>query len=203
MVSTLDEDLAQAWRTTRTFCLLANLGTQTRMLLPPETIHGTMTAVMYRLFWMCFTAGSVDETMRLGLLVITYHIFLQWQDIRPPSHGISASYRQALQHYMLDSVSVPSETIVWLLMIGAVSLFNISEDNWLRDTLRTQLDTCQVRTWKDLEEILKSHLWIQSLDNKAGKHVYDSLSGSLYPQADKEEVRMWIEEATKTPSKQT
>lgn len=201
-VSNLDEDLTKAWRVTRTFCLLANLGSQTRMLLPPETIHETMTAVMYRLFRMGFAAGSLDETLRLGLLVFTYHIFLQWQDIRPPSYGISASYRQSLRHHMSDGGSVPSETMLWLLMIGAVSLFNISEDGWLRDSLREHTDICQVRTWRDLQEILKSHLWIQLLDDKSGKYIYDSLSGSLHPQADKEDARMWIEEAIETPSGQ-
>ncbi|KAK8057615.1 hypothetical protein PG996_011552 [Apiospora saccharicola] len=201
-ISMLDEDLAEAWRTTRSFCLLANLGTQTRMLLPPETIHGTMTAVMYRLFHMGFASGSFNETVRLGLLVSTYHIFLQWQDIRPPSHGISASYHQSLRRHMSDGGLVPSKTMVWLLTVGAVSLFNIFEDDWLRDSLREHLDICQVRTWKELQEILKSQLWIQQLDDKSGKHVYDSLSGSLNPQVDKEEVRMWLEEVIETPTEQ-
>ncbi|KAK8015609.1 hypothetical protein PG991_008497 [Apiospora marii] len=183
----LDEDLAKAWQITRTFCLLANLGTQTRMLLPPETIHGTMTAVMYRLFRMGFTAGSLDETVRLGLLVFTYHIFLQWQDIRPPSHGISAAYHQSLRHHVSGNGSVSSEIMVWLLMTGAVSVFNISEDDWLRVSLREHMDMCHVRTWKDLQEVLKSQLWIQLLDDESGKHIYDSLSGSLHLQADKEE----------------
>ncbi|KAK8108705.1 hypothetical protein PG984_014506 [Apiospora sp. TS-2023a] len=198
-ISTLDEALAEAGQATRSFCLLANLGTQTRMLIPPETIHETMTAVMYRLFHMGFTPGSLNETVRLGLLVFTYHIFLQWQDIRPPSHGISTLYRQSLLHHVSDGGSIPPKTMVWLLMIGAVSLFNISEDDWLRDSLRKQLDIYHVRTWKDLQEILKSQLWIQQLDDRSGKHVYDSLSGSLHPQADKEDVRIWIEEVIETP----
>ncbi|KAK8076519.1 hypothetical protein PG994_003791 [Apiospora phragmitis] len=156
--STLNEDLARVWRTTRAFCLLANLGTQTRMLLPPEIIHGTMAAVMYRLFYMSFVADSLDETMRLGLLVFTHHIFLQWQDTRPFPHGFSAAYRQSLRHHMSTGNSLPSDTMVWLLMIGAVSLFSISEEGWLRDSLREHFDTCQVKAWKDLQEILKSHL---------------------------------------------
>ncbi|KAK7960910.1 hypothetical protein PG988_012124 [Apiospora saccharicola] len=195
-ISMLDEDLAEAWRTTRSFCLLANLGTQTRMLLPPETIHGTMTAVMYRLFHMGFASGSFNETVRLGLLVSTYHIFLQWQDIRPPL--LMASLRRTTKVSAVTCLM----TMVWLLTVGAVSLFNIFEDDWLRDSLREHLDICQVRTWKELQEILKSQLWIQQLDDKSGKHVYDSLSGSLNPQVDKEEVRMWLEEVIETPTEQ-
>ncbi|KAK6822722.1 hypothetical protein PG989_001610 [Apiospora arundinis] len=174
LLSTLDEDLAKAWRTTRTFCMLVNLGTQTRRLLPPESIHGTMTAIMYRLFNMGFAAGLLDETIRLGLLAFTHHIFLQWQDVRVPCHEVTAAFRQSLRQHKPHDL-VPPETMMWLSMVGAVSLLDISEESWLRDSLREQLDGCQVKTWNDLHDILKSHMWIPLLDKKAGQQIYDSL----------------------------
>lgn len=68
LVRDLDTNLATAWQVMWRFCLLVNLGAQTQWFIYPEIIHETMTAVIYRLLYMGFTAGSIDETLRLGLL---------------------------------------------------------------------------------------------------------------------------------------
>ncbi|KAK8022270.1 hypothetical protein PG993_013037 [Apiospora rasikravindrae] len=146
-VLSLNDDLAKAWWTMRTFCLLASMRAQTRVLLPPAMIYGTLVAVMCRGLYMKFATGPPDETMRRGLLVFTSHISLQWQDIRPPLRGILLAYDQSLRNRTYNSGLVPSDTIVWLLMIGAVSTFNISEEDWSRDSLLKQFDTCQIMAW--------------------------------------------------------
>ncbi|KAI1074918.1 hypothetical protein F5B20DRAFT_573754 [Whalleya microplaca] len=174
-VQDLDGDLAEAWFITRKFCLLTNLGTQTKMLMRPATIYGTMTAVMYRLLHMGFAAGSLDETLRLGLLAFTHHIFLQWQDMRLPCHHqFRHIYRNHLQVHPLED-TVPPQLLMWLLMIGAVSVFGISEEPWLGDYLQRHFERCRVNTWKDLQAILKSFMWIPLLDGKHGEEVYNSL----------------------------
>ena len=167
--------LAEVWLVMKKFCLLANLSTQTRMLIQSATIYGTMTAVMYRLLRMGFAPGTLDESSRLGLLAFTHHIFLQWQDTKLPSHPLSDSYRNYLQAHALGD-TIPPRLSLWLLMIGAISLFSLSDEMWLADYLRRQTERCGVKTWKDGQEILKSSMWISLLDDKSGKHIYDSLS---------------------------
>ncbi|KAI0124993.1 hypothetical protein BJ170DRAFT_635930 [Xylariales sp. AK1849] len=175
LVEDLDGDLAEVWLITRKFCLLVNLGTQTRMLIQPATIYGTMIAVMYRLLRMEFEAGTLSETLRLGLLAFTHHIFLQWQDISPPCHCFSDVYRDYLQSNTLyDTVS--PRTSLWLLMIGAVSLFSVSDEPWLGDYLRKGFERCEIKSWKEAHEILKSSMWISLLDEKSGKHIYEVLT---------------------------
>jgi hypothetical protein len=116
-VQDLDMDLADVWRVTRKFSLLANLATQTQMLVQPATIYGTMIAVMYRLLRMEFVAGSLDEAIRLGLLAFAHHTFLQWKDTCLPCHGFSIRYRQYLVVPQLED-SVPSHVMLWLVMTG-------------------------------------------------------------------------------------
>lgn len=175
LVQDLNEYLAEVWLVMRKFCLLANLGTQTRMLIQPATIYGTMTAVMYRLLRMGFAAGTLDESSRLGLLAFTHHIFLQWQDMRLPFHPFSESYRNHLQVHALGD-TIPSRISLWLLMLGAISLFNVSGEPWLSDYLLRQAERCGVKSWKDGQEILKSSMWISLLDDKPGKQIFDSLT---------------------------
>lgn len=159
----------------RKFCLLVNLGTQTRMLMQSATIYGTMTAAMYRLLRTGFVAGTLDESSRLGLLAFTHHIFLQWQDKGLPCHHFSESYRNYLQIHALGD-TIPPRISLWLLTIGAISLFGVSHELWLADYLRRQAKICGVKTWEDGQEILKSCMWISLLDDKSGKQIYDSLT---------------------------
>lgn len=170
----LDNDLVTAWRVMRRFCVLVNIGTQTQRLVRPQTIHETMTAVMYHLLHMDFAAGSIDEAVRHGLLAFSYHVFLQWQDIKLPYHHFPTIYKNCILNLELVS-GVSSQLKVWLLMTGANSLFSILDETWLRDGLREHADRCQVKGWKDMQGILKSFMWITLLDDQPGKLIYDAI----------------------------
>ncbi|KAJ8097215.1 hypothetical protein POJ06DRAFT_228601 [Lipomyces tetrasporus] len=175
LIRNMDNNLATAWRVMRRFCLLVNLGTQTQRLIRLEIIHETMTAVIYRLLHMGFAASSIDETVRHGLLAFSHHVFLQWQDIKLPYHHLPTAYRNCILHLKLvDGVS--SQLMLWLLMTGANSVFNISDEVWLREYLREHADRCQVKTWKEMQDILKSFMWIELLDEQPGKHIYGLLN---------------------------
>jgi len=140
-----------------------------------EIIHETMTAVMYRLLHMDFAAGSINETVRHGLLAFSHHVFLQWQDVKLPYHHFPIVYRNCILHLKLvDGVS--SQLMLWLLMTGANSVFSISDEAWLMGHLREHADRCDVKTWKDMQDILKSFIWIALLEEQSGKYTYDMLN---------------------------
>ncbi len=172
LISTLDEELAAVWGVMRRFCMQVNLGTQTQRLIYPEVIHGTMISVMYRLFGMSFAAGSIDEVVLLGLLAFSHHIFLQWQNIKLAHYPFIATYRKCIQSFNLAGETT-CQLKLWLLVVGAISMFR-SDEVWLCDVLRNQAQRCHVTSWKGMQEILKSFMWISLLDDQPGQHVYDS-----------------------------
>jgi hypothetical protein len=171
----LDAELVQVWRPMKKFCLLADLGTQTRMRIPPAMIYETMTAVMYRLVRMNFGPSSLNETVRMGLLAFAHHVFLQWKDIRLPRHRFSERYRRCLADQTLEDM-IPAQVMLWLLMVGAVSIFRISDEPWLGDCLRKQIDRCGIKNWIEMQKILKTYMWVPLLDEEGGKQTYDWLA---------------------------
>ncbi|KAJ9609428.1 hypothetical protein H2200_005755 [Cladophialophora chaetospira] len=174
LIRNLDKNLATAWRVMSKFCLLVNLSTQTKRLIYPEFIHETLISVVYRLLNTGFAVGSLEEVVRLGLLAYSHHVFLQWQDVKLPLYPLLNAYRDAVLGLdVVDSAS--SELILWLLMTAAISLFNISDETWLRDCLWKHINKCQTGTWKGLQEILKSFMWIGLLDDEPGRQTYDRL----------------------------
>ncbi|WAO82854.1 Hypothetical protein NCS54_00002400 [Fusarium falciforme] len=168
----LDSELATAWRAMRRFCLLVNLGAQTRRLMRPDLIRESMTAVTYRLLRMKLASGSMDEAIRHGLLAFCHHVFLQWQDIKLPYHYFPTVYRECIQCLKaVDAVS--PQLILWLLMAGAISVFG--DEEWLKNDLREYTEKCGVKRWKEIHRTLNSLMWISLLDEQLGRNIYDSL----------------------------
>lgn len=175
LVRNMDKKLTTAWLVMKRFCYLVNLSTQTARFIRLEVIHETMIAVFYRLLDLKFARGSMDELVRHGLLCFCYHVFLQWQDIKLPYHHFTNAYRGCILE-LKHLGGVPYQYILWMLMIGATSILDVSADAaWLREDLREYAARCGVKTWKEAQEILKSFMWISLLDDQPGKHVFDLL----------------------------
>ena len=141
-------------------------------MFPIEIVMDTMAAVMYRLLHMSFLSGSIDEAIRLGLLSLSYHIFLQWQDLRFLPFHIPSIYKTTLSS-LQHRVEFPPAIMLWLLMVGDLSRSTTLDDKWLKDSLQEHLDICHVKSWNELRDILKSFMWISSLHDKPGKDILD------------------------------
>ncbi|KAI1481809.1 hypothetical protein F4774DRAFT_423764 [Daldinia eschscholtzii] len=175
-VQITDDGLKMAWSVLKKFCSFIDLGVQTQRTIRPDLIYETMAAVAYRLLHMHFSVKSIDEAVRQGLLAFCYHIFLQWQDMKPHYCNFTAAFKSCILSIECSD-GVSSQLMLWLLTIGAVSLFDISEEVWLRDGVKEHIGRCQVKSWRDMQNILKSFMWIAVLDEQPGRDIYNSLFG--------------------------
>jgi hypothetical protein len=151
--------------------MLVDLGAQTQRCMPTSFIHETMMAVMYRLLDMKFANSPFEEALRLGLLAYCHHIFLQWQDVMSPHHRFPIAYREFILQLEHTEGFTP-ELVLWLLMVGVLSFFDLAEDATLRDFFRKYANKCKVRTWNKMKNLLKTFAWIELLDEHAGKSIY-------------------------------
>lgn len=174
IIQTLNEDLAVAWQVMKRFCLLVNLGTQTQRLVEPELIHQTMASVTYRLLHLEFSTNSMDETYRIGLLTFSYHVFLQWQEMKFAHSRYAVRYKNQIRSVM-SADNVSPDFIVWLLMTGISAFFEVEDEAWLRESLRKYAGKCKIQSWQDMEHSMKSSMWIALLDEKHGKEIFELL----------------------------
>lgn len=125
---------------------------------------------------MDFEADSFEETLRLGLLAFSSNVFLMWQSIKLPYHYFPASFRDCLVNInALDAVR-SSRLLLWLLMVGSITIFTEADDDaWLKPWLRLHMDDCKVRSWDQLQDVLRSFLWIDMLHDTPGRAVFESL----------------------------
>ncbi|KAK4561502.1 hypothetical protein LTR86_004820 [Recurvomyces mirabilis] len=170
----IDASLAEAWSIMRRFSLLVNLGTQTQRLISTKVINETMTSVVYRLLDIRYPSGSLNEGVRLILLTYCFHVFLQWRDVKLPCPHLQNSFEEmtlALQH----GGKVSARFMLWVLMVGAVSIFDSQNDGWLSYMLRHHFRSQQL-SWTEVQDVLKSFLWIPLLDEEPAKLIWDSLN---------------------------
>ncbi|KAK4948641.1 hypothetical protein LTR10_012645 [Elasticomyces elasticus] len=170
----IDAALVQAWTYLQRFCSTITAAAEHKRQLPKEILLSAMGPVMYRLLRMkSFDTTSIDEAVRLGLLVFSSHIFLSWQGVKPRSTYLPNTYRSCLLNLKLPS-ALPPKILVWLLMTGALSVFHEADGPWLMPWLQGNIELCEVHDWCELRSQLQAFPWIDFLDDNLGRTIFDA-----------------------------
>jgi hypothetical protein len=168
----LPEELNHVWRTMSEFCSVVNFAFMSNQLFSLQTFLDTMTSVMYRLLAMDYEPDSKNNATRLGLLVFSCSIFLQWHHLGLTYHSVTSEYRSGLMK--LESLQIEPCLALWLLTVGTVVVFNKNDDWWLTPLLLKNLDLCDVHSWNEMKSLLESVMWVPALHDKKGKYLFSS-----------------------------
>lgn len=173
-VDELNDDLAKAWSILKQFSACINLAHKAKSKLAKELLVDAMASIMYRLMHTSYRHNSLDEYIRLGLLAYSSSIFLQWKDTSMSYHYFSTAYRDCLTSSSFSDM-VPHYFQLWLLMTGAVSIFQEQDDQWLKPQLLSIINSCGLDSWDQARDILYSIMWIDLLHDHLGKRYFDSV----------------------------
>jgi hypothetical protein len=122
---------------------------------------------------MHFKTGSKNEAIRLGVLAFLCGVFLQWKHLGMSYAHFTSMLRNCLIGMASESVS--SELMVWLLMVGAVSVLDESDDWWLKPLLRFNIGLCAIDVWSEMQRLLKDFMWIGLVYDKPGRSVFETV----------------------------
>jgi hypothetical protein len=166
----LDNELAQAWEVMSYFCSLINLAAFSGQLISARTFLDTMASVFYRLFSLKFDSTSRDEAVRLALLGFSATVFLQWGHF-----GMSYLHLATLARHCfrgLKNEEVNNQLMIWLLMTASISIFDITDDAWVKPLLLNNMRKSGIEKWNDMQKLLKSFMWIDIVYESPGKAVF-------------------------------
>lgn len=133
-----------------------------------------MAASAYRLLDLSFGPSSIDEMIRLSLLAFCSKLFLQFRDLRLHYTHLCQQYKACVVRlYDLDHHQ--HDLWIWLLFVGATSLFNKEENVWLKLYLKEQLIKSGIHAWTEAKTVLTSCVWVDLVFDRPGEDVFDSV----------------------------
>lgn len=173
----LHRELAAVWVALSEFCAVANAAVEKGGPKMTENLFlHSMGSIMYRLLHQRFETGSLDEAFRFGLLAFSSPIFLHWNRVELPDRQFTSAYREALAGLNLTEHNVTPRELLWLLMVGALSMSHEPDDvAWLEPWLRVNIALCGVSTWVGMRDLLSSFLWIGLVYDRPCKDIYTSI----------------------------
>lgn len=176
----LDPVLSAIFNTMRYFCGLVNIAARDEAArLTEDAFLHAMGSILYRLLYLRYERGSLDETIRLSLLALSAPIFLDWKTVYWVNGHFIASWRHCLTDLLTGLTCFAPQDSIWILMTGALSM---SHDPDFRSQLLGGLQvltaSSHVTMWEDLEKLLQSYVWIRVLFDEPAKDIFDSIKTS-------------------------
>jgi hypothetical protein len=169
----IDDELVRAWRVMSDFCSVINFAVDSGQRITVETFLDTMASVVYRLLDMRFEASSSDEAIRLGLLCFSCSVFLHWRQLGMSYPYLTSAFRGCLARLTTTFSHISAQLVLWLLMAGAVSVFDASDDGWLKPLLLVNIRLCEIDSWIKMQDLLMSFMWIGLVHDKPGKGLFN------------------------------
>ncbi|KIW92281.1 uncharacterized protein Z519_07265 [Cladophialophora bantiana CBS 173.52] len=177
-LSVINEEIAIVWRAMKRFCLQISRAARTKRKLSEEILLQATASIMYRLLHMSFASGSLDAAIRLGLVAFSSQIFLQLPDVGVRRTSLSTTYQECLVGLDILEEQWP-QLLLWLLMVGAVAVFNEPGSAWLKPWLKSTIERCAVDSWSDFRDMMDSFMWIGLVFDKPAKDIFYSAMTSL------------------------
>lgn len=178
VMDAVDVRLRNVWLDLRTFSSMANLAHQTGRKVPTDYFAEIVTSIMYRLFHQSYQEGSLEETMRVGMLVYAAGVMFKWDrpcNVEQKQHMMPLFTDSLLS--MIDDSSSPDPLVLWLLVVWLTLAASMAEKQSLMEriegSLHATLTRMGISKWKDVKQSLKSVLWIDVLHDRLGKVVVE------------------------------
>ena len=158
------------------FSCLSNLAYQTTRKLSPETYNEMMISILYRLTHLSFKIDLLQEAVRSALLAFASAMFIQRRHMEQPNDHLLNLYSNTLFRLRkATDVDVPVPIVLWLTMLSHVVAHDEpSREDWRSVWLDEAISRAGIDSWAQAREILKSVVWIDFIDDRPGKKVYES-----------------------------
>lgn len=82
---------------------------------------------------------------------------------------LTSAFRDCITRLRNTFSRISPQLVLWLLMAGAVSVFNASNDGWLKPLLLGNIGLCEIDSWSRMQNLLMSFMWIGLVHDKPGK----------------------------------
>ncbi|KAE9382213.1 hypothetical protein N431DRAFT_394076 [Stipitochalara longipes BDJ] len=170
----VDTRIAAIFRNLQNITRTINHATSSKHMIQSSKLHAGVLTAQYQLLGLESKRHDVlSECVRVTLLAFLTTTF-QILGSRIKYKHITNQLRELCQAIEVSTEQL-REVMFWVLMMGAVALFD-SDEPWLRDKWRADvLPLTRGWQWTNAERLLKKFVWIDAINEKAGKDVFEKM----------------------------
>lgn len=140
--------------------------------IPGEVYQETLISTQYRLVKLKFDREDINELLRLGLLAFSSSVFLQGGGLRGRFGSLSTQLKSVIS--AVDwSDPIIRQLSLWFLFSGLVAAVTQEDDDVFMPLLQERFRESGQSSWTGVRGILKGFMWIDALQDKSGRQVYD------------------------------
>lgn len=175
-VDALEPKFGNCWKDLHAFSCMSNLAYQTTRKLSPDTYNEMMISILYRLMYLSFEEGSLQEVIRTGLLTFSSTIFLTRLYRRQPYEHLFHLFSSALLKLCQStSIIVPRPIMLWLMVLYHVVAYkNSTPGDWQSIWLGKAVSLSGAKVWSQAHAILKSIMWVDFVHEAPGKKAFEA-----------------------------
>lgn len=161
-------------------CYLLN-NCRTYFKLEPYAFQEIWTSVSYRLLYRYPLAGGRPEkdsenAWHLGLLALATTFLFRSGHFQRLSYDLLAErFRDAIQATSTNDQMKESTFVLWLLFIGAVSVFGAKDRSWLLPQVKRCLISLNIDNWRTARKEMRRFPWIDVAHDEAGHELWQAM----------------------------
>ena len=169
-----DMRLVNVWLDLREFATAVNLAHQTQRKLSPGLFQEALISVQYRLQHLSYDGQDRHEILRATMLAASMTIFLEIRSIPVQYQHLARQLRAMLRSLKSHAHGEWLRLNLWFIFVGRVSVLDTPEDClWLREQMLITSRALELKSWGGVRQTLKSFIWIDVANDKAGKRFFD------------------------------
>lgn len=170
-----DPRVTTIFRDVQYYTCLINSSPSTKQRRPEYEFHTVLCSFHYRLLGLRGTLDDVlSECLRLAMLAFLATTF-QYPGTRAHYPYLADRFRECCRAIEVGTKGELREVMRWLLIVGAISVFEVGADidKWMRERWRTDVDSNI--DWEEARTQLKGIMWIDALHDGIGKKAFETL----------------------------
>lgn len=138
-----------------------------------------LTSVQSRLLKLKFNnnnANNVSELLRLSLIAYLTTVFWSFPGLKFDYPHLAAQLRRTCLSFSPTTIT-EKRHFVWVLMVGAISLYHSHDQAWLRQRLYSLIPEYLGSNWLQARESLSQIMWIGSIHDCPAIEVFGQFLG--------------------------
>ena len=152
---------------------------RTFVRLDPYNYQDILISVCYRLLHRYQLGGDGPESDNenacyLGLLSLATTLLFQYGLARRLQYSLLAEKLRIIIGRVSSNKSVEETTLLWLLFTGGISVFDVTDREWLVPQIKALLSSLNIHDWLATRDKIKTLPWIDAAHDKLGKELWQA-----------------------------